>query len=339
MTSRTSSPLPETAGPDMELGRASGGRRPRLVVVGSANLDLVLSVPSLPRPGETVMATGLLRAPGGKGANQAVAAARLGADVRLVAAVGDDPAGSEILQALRGDGLGDGVEVVPGAPTGTAVVVVDAAGDNTVTVVPGANALLEPEPALARAGIEGADALLLQLEVPLPVNVAAARAARAAGVDVIVNAAPSSSAAELTELLELTDVLVVNKGEAATVAASDRDPAARLLEAGPRLVIVTLGALGSQAAFVNALSGTAQARLLAHAPRVETVDTVGAGDAFCAGVAVGRAEGLAIGRVLEFANACGALATTVRGAQPSFARREGVLALLAQPVPGRRGRR
>ncbi len=316
--------------------------RGRLVVVGSANLDVVLSVPALPRPGETVVATAQLRAAGGKGANQAVAAARLGADVRLVAAVGDDAAGGEILQALQGDGLGIDVEIVPGVPSGTAVVVVDADGDNTVTVVPGANSFLRADTVGRRAALHSGDTVLLQLEIPLETNLAAAKAAKRAGAHVLLNAAPAVAAGDLAELLGLTDVLVVNEGEAVLLAGSAADAsvgagageaAGGLLESGPELVVVTLGAAGS-------LAVTSGTRLLMAAPVVAPVDTVGAGDAFCAGLAVARAEGQGLEEALAFANACGALATTVRGAQPSFARRPAVLELVAQALPeGGSGRR
>jgi ribokinase len=267
--------------------------RAKVCVVGSVNTDLTLAVDALPGPGETILASSMASSPGGKGANQAVAAARAGAQVQFVGAVGSDAAADKLRAHLRGNDVGlDGLVGVPG-PSGTAVVIVGADAENMIVVAPGANAHLTVHAAEPRAVIAAADVVLLQLEIPLSTALAAARTARAAGATVIVNASPATDAPELAELATLTDVVVVNQSE----AAHWRSPV-------PHLVITR---------------GPAGARYLARdgelevpAPAVEAVDTTGAGDVFAGVLAAGWPGDRR--HALRRACAAGALATLVPGA-------------------------
>jgi ribokinase len=295
-------------------------------VVGSLNLDLILGVPVLPTPGQTVIGHGLRRAFGGKGANQAVALARLGATVRMVGRVGDDEDGTALRGALDAAGVGtDLVGVTTGEPTGLAVVSVDDAADNAIVVIPGANASLEPADVDA-AALAGAGLVVAQLEVPVPTVEAALRLARAAGALVVLNAAP---AARLPDgLLATVDVLVVNEHEATAVAGATAldDAVDGLLAQGPGTVVVTLGSRGCLVA-----RGRDRTALPAHA--VDAVDTTGAGDAFVAGLALGLAEGLPAVEAARFGSAAAAIAVTRSGAQPSMPGRAEVEALLMAARP------
>jgi ribokinase len=265
----------------------------RVCVVGSVNADLTFTVDGLPLPGETVLASALASWPGGKGANQAVAAARAGAEVQFVGAVGTDPAADALLTHLLANNVGtDGVLTVPG-PSGTAAIMVAANAENMIVVAPGANAHLVLDSAAMRNVVAEADVVLLQLEIPVPTAVAAARIARAAGATVIVNASPPNASPAMTELAELTDVVVVNETE----AAEWHWPA-------PHLVI-TRGGRGA--------SYVANGREIdVAAPPVEPVDTTGAGDVFAGVLAAGWPSDR--DRALRRACAAGALATLVPGA-------------------------
>ena len=266
----------------------------QVCVVGSVNMDQVFTVESLPHPGETVMASTVRLIPGGKGGNQAVAAARAGAGVQLVAALGDDPAADRLRSHLQANGVGlDGVVTVEG-PSGSAVIAVDAAGENTIVVAPGANARLTIESGEVRSVIADSDVLLLQLEIPVVTAVQAARLARDAGAVVIVNASPTGAKPhDLLTLARLADVVVVNEAEA-------RDwhwPVTHL--------VITRGRRG--ASYLGQ-----DERFDVPAPAVRPVDTTGAGDVF-AGVLA--AEWLAgHEEALRRACAAGALATLVAGA-------------------------
>ena len=266
----------------------------RVCVVGSVNMDHVFTVASLPHPGETVMASSVRLIPGGKGGNQAIAAARAGADVQLVAALGDDPTGDQLRAHLQGNGVGvDGVTEMTG-PSGSAVIAVDAAGENTIVVAPGANARLTVETDKAHAAISDSDVLLLQLEIPVTTAVDAARVARDNGTVVIVNASPSGAQPhDLLSLAQLADVVVVNEAEA-------RDwhwPVTHL--------VITRGRRG--ASYLGE-----DERFDVPAPAVRAVDTTGAGDVFAGVLAAEWPAGHE--KALRRACAAGALATTVRGA-------------------------
>ncbi|WP_422746225.1 ribokinase [Mycobacterium sp. WMMD1722] len=266
----------------------------RVCVVGSLNADLQFRVRSLPRPGQTVLATSMTAVPGGKGGNQAVAAARAGAQVCLVAAVGEDAAAGELRRHLADNGVDlTAVTTVPG-PSGTAVVVVDSAAENTIVVSAGANAHLDVGSEPVRAVITAADVVLLQLEIPLPVALDAARTARAAGALVVVNASPAGAAAhDLLALSHVADVVVVNESE----AGEWHWPV-------PHLVI-TRGARG--ASYLGA-----EERFDVPAPAVNAVDSTGAGDVFAGVLAASWPAGHE--EALRRACVAGALATLVDGA-------------------------
>jgi ribokinase len=266
----------------------------RVCVVGSVNVDLTFTVDALPRPGQTVLASSLSSSPGGKGGNQAVAAARAGAAARLVAALGSDSAAEQLRAHLRESDVGlDGVISLPG-PSGSAVIVVDAAAENTIVVAPGANAHLSINSADIRAVIADSDVVLLQLEIPISTAIDAARVARAANAVVIVNASPAGAKPhDLLALSGLADVVVVNETE----AREWHWPV-------PHLVI-TRGPRG--ASYLGE-----DERFDVPSPPVEAVDTTGAGDVFAGVLAAGWTSGHE--HALRRACAAGALATLVPGA-------------------------
>ena len=245
----------------------------RVCVVGSVNADLTFTVDALPRPGQTVLASSLVSSPGGKGGNQAVAAARAGASVQLVAALGSDSAAEQLRAHLRANDVGlDGVVSLTG-PSGTAVIVVDAAAENNIVVAPGANAQLSVSPADIRAVIADSDVVLLQLEIPIATAIDAARVARSAGATVVVNASPAGAKPhDLLALSELADVVVVNEAE----AREWHWPV-------PHLVI-TRGRRG--ASYLGD-----DERFDVPAPRVVPVDTTGAGDVFAGVLAAAWRDG------------------------------------------------
>jgi ribokinase len=302
----------------------------RILVVGSANVDFAVAAPRLPTPGETVTDGTLLVNHGGKGANQAVAARRLGADVRLIACVGRDASGAAIRAALAGEGIGvDGVAETETAATGTALIVVDPAGRNQITVAPGANRALTVDDVRGRAtDFTWAEVVVCQLEIPLDCVAAALTLAREHGATTVLNPAPVPSTR--VDVLPLVDYLTPNAGEAerlsgvAVRAPGDAARAAQVLrDAGVRTVIVTLGDEGAWA------QGAETQRVPAFA--VQAVDTTAAGDAFNAGLAVALAEGRMLREALTFASATAALTCTRRGAQASLPVRAEVERLLQQP--------
>jgi ribokinase len=263
---------------------------PDLTVVGSANLDLVARVERLPRPGETVTDAEFFTAPGGKGANQAVAAARLGARVRFVGAVGDDAFADEALSGLRESGCELSLRKAD-ARTGVAVIYVDGDGENTIVVAPGANERLRPDD----VELEGDDAVLAQLEIPPETVDAAARSSRGFFA---LNAAPAKPVSP--DVVRRADLVVVNRYEL------------EALEEMPRLAALTLGADGA----ILLENGNEVAR--AAAPRVDAVDGTAAGDAFTACLVVSLLEGRPRDEALARACKAGALAATRPGAQPSL---------------------
>jgi ribokinase len=278
-------------------------RAPKIVVVGSLNIDLTYRVSRLPLPGETVRATDVFTGFGGKGANQAVAVARAGGAASLIGCVGTDDAGTRYLARLRTEGVGvDGVGRAD-APTGSAAILVDERGENCIVVNAGANHAIAPADIDLRGDeIRRADALLAQLECPLAVVKRAAEIARAAGVLVVVNPSPWNDDFPAAGIP--ADVLIVNEHEAEALGEQPAEV----------LVVITRGA------------GPTRARrdgrtVEATPPRVEPVDTVGAGDAFAGALVVALAEGRPLESALDFANVAGALATLRPGAQEAIPRR------------------
>jgi ribokinase len=279
-------------------------------VIGSINLDLVVRAPTLPAPGETVTGGTFERHGGGKSANQAVAAARAGAAVRMIGAVGDDDLGEEAVQQLAAEGIDvAAVQRLASAPTGVALIAVDARGENQIAVASGANAELAPEAVeAALAGAAAGGVALIALEVPDAPVLAGARAARSAGLTVVVNPAPARPLGDA--LLDLAPILTPNGGEAAALSGED-DPeaAARALSARTGApVVVTVGARGALLA-----DGDALERI--PAPAVEAVDTTGAGDAFNGALAAALAGGAALADAVREAVATAAESVRRPGAR------------------------
>jgi ribokinase len=297
---------------------------PRITVVGSLNIDLVVQTSRMPAPGETVSGRSFQTVLGGKGANQAVAAAKLGARVAMVGRVGDDSFGAMQRHAMEALGIETGfLRTDEEQPTGTALIIVDALGQNSIVVVAGANGrLISGDVESARSVIEGSDALLLQLENPIPAVERAAEIAHGRGVPVILNPAPAQEQGVSASLLHNVDYLIPNELEATAltgIQVTDRYSAERAASAlrtqGMHTVILTLGARG-------ALAVSPRSTLHIPAFPVEAVDTTGAGDAFVAAFSVALCEGQPLAEALRFGNAAGALATTRLGAQPSLPYRE-----------------
>ncbi|MDH6226899.1 MULTISPECIES: ribokinase [Streptomyces] len=297
-----------------------------LVVVGSANADLVIGVERRPAAGETVLGSDLAVHPGGKGANQAVAAARLGARTALVARVGDDPHGRLLLDSLSSSGVDTAAVAAGGAPTGVALITVDPSGDNSIVVSPGANGRLTPEDARAVADrvLRPAPVVSAQLEIPLETVTEVVRLL-APGTRFVLNPSPPR---ELPAgLLAACDPLIVNEHEARVIAGDGalgdgpEEWARALLALGPRSVVVTLGARGA----VTAEAGGDVTRV--PSVRVDAVDTTGAGDAFTAALAwrLGLGESLPV--AAAYAARVGAVAVTREGAQASYPTAEEVAAL------------
>jgi ribokinase len=292
-------------------------------------MDLIVNVPHLPRPGETVLGDSLLRAAGGKGANQAVAAARLGASVTMIGRVGHDSFGRDLTRGLRDEGVSTRWVRGSERPTGAALIEVDDSGENSIAVAPGANADLLPED-VPRTAIEAAKVVVAVLEVPLPSIEEAFRLARLAGVRTVLNAAPAQQVPPA--LLRLTDVVICNEHELATllgrpvVPGLEADAARELCCSSEQVVVVTLGERGALVVVGDEL-------IEQRAFEVQPMDTTGAGDAFVAGFSVGllaQPEVVLLASLraaLELGCAAGALATTQRGAQPSMPTLEAVSAL------------
>jgi len=301
-----------------------------VTVLGSLNMDISVTVPRLPGPGATVLGSAARFTPGGKGANQAVAAARLGAHVRMAGCVGDDDFGRQLLAALRAEGINtDAVRVVAGAPTGLALIAVDAQGENLITVAPGANHQVG-SPDVAAAGAADRDILVISAEIPAQ---AISQALAQAG-SCVFNLAPAPETSATARALLAAggthlDWLVVNESEAAAVLGrpvrglSDAQrAAAELITAGPRHAVVTAGAPG--AALASAV-GPDGAEVI-EGFRVLAVDTVGAGDTFVGALAVALAAGLPAPDATRAAAAAGAAAVTRHGAQTAMPRPADILA-------------
>jgi len=317
---------------------------PKVVVVGSINMDLVARSQRIPHAGETVIGGDFRTVPGGKGANQAVAARRLGAQVCMLGRVGMDPFGSQLLDNLSKAGVdATWVGRDPQAASGIALIMVDDAGQNSILVAPGANMLLAPADMDAAEAvtpellgvtpelqgvIASAQVMLLQLEIPLETVVRAAQIGHAHGVKVVLNPAPAQPLPP--ELTHLVDVLVPNEFEAALLTGlpvdSDeqiRAAASALRASGAANVIITLGGRGS-------LLATAEGFQHFPAFPVKPVDTTAAGDAFVGCLGAALAEGRTLEEAVRWGSAAGALSTTKKGAQPSLPYREDVKALLGE---------
>jgi ribokinase len=271
----------------------------RVVVLGSLNVDVVTRVEWHPVPGETLLGEAAGRFAGGKGGNQAMAARRAGADVVMVGAVGPDEAGEAYLARLHAAGVETAVTRFPDAPTGTAYIAVDDAGENTIIVVPVANHWVQ-DASLASVGVGPGDVLLCSLEVPLDDVARLALAAHRAGARVVLNMAPYAPV--LADAVAVCDPVVVNESEMRQLADSDLMPGS---------LLVTFGAAGARWG-VEQVDGIA-------VPADEVVDTVGAGDAFCGALAAALAAGADDRAALEAANRAGADAVRWAGAQPDAA--------------------
>ncbi len=299
---------------------------PHIVVVGSINMDLVARMARLPRPGETVHGDHFQTIPGGKGANQAVAAARLGARVTMIGRVGDDAFGELIRQSLGEYGVGtDHVITTAGCSSGVALIGVDATGANSIVVVAGANGRLSPADVTERTDvIAAADALIVQLETPVDTVATAIRLAHQYGVRTILDPAPAPSHA-LPDELRTVDLISPNQTEAQALTGilvddlRSAEHAAQILQrAGARAVVMKLGKLG---ALICSADGRTE-----HIPaaKAEIVDTTAAGDAFTAGLTVALSEGRSLADAARFGCAAGTLACTVFGAQPAMPGRAAV---------------
>ncbi len=303
------------------LQTANSASEAHVVVVGSINSDLVVRAPRHPMPGETLLGTHLATFGGGKGANQAVAAARAGVKVSMIGRVGPDAAGRELYDALAADGIDvTFVKTCKHDPTGTALIVVSDAGENTIVVVPGANGTLRDVHVgdAADAGMfVSAQVVLAQLEVPLPAVTRAFLDTRASGALTILNLAPAPNVALPAELLAVTDVLIANETETELFDAL-HDP----LQTSQIIRIRTEGEGGSTVYFVDGTS------LHCAAFPVDVVDSTAAGDAFAGAFAAALASGATYGAALVRGNAAGALACIVAGAQPSLPTSEAIEALV-----------
>lgn len=303
--------------------------RPKVVVIGSANTDFVVQMEELPARGETVLGGKFLTARGGKGANQAVAAARLGAEVTFVARLGQDNLGREAAEAYHAEGIHTDTLVWDHeAPSGVALILVNKKGENMIAVAPGANGRLSPaDIQAAEEAIRAADCVLLQLEIPMEAVQAAVALAHRHGKRVILNPAPAASLSP--HLLKMVDVLTPNETEAKALAGVQGDAAPEVIaiqlsqKTGVRTIVMTLGFQGALV-----LDGGQASRVPAF--RITPVDTTAAGDAFNGALAVVLARGESIVEAARYGCAAGALSATRPGAQPSLPTEEEVQMLLAR---------
>ncbi|MEV7551682.1 ribokinase [Amycolatopsis sp. NPDC089917] len=276
----------------------------QVLVIGSANADLVVQVDRRPGGGETVLGGDTILSPGGKGANTAVAAARLGADVALLGAVGDDPYGELLKRSLEESGVHTDSVRTSDRPTGIAYITVTPDGENSILVSPGANSALRP----GDVDLDGAEIVVLSLEIPLETVEHAVAEAAGKGVKTLLNLSP---AAELSaKTLQRLDVLLVNEHEAAFLLGGETD-FPKLLDLGPKAAVVTLGAKGAAVVTADGVTEVSS-------PKVEAVDTTGAGDAFAGALATALAKGDGLADAARKAVKVAAITVTRQGAQPSY---------------------
>ena len=297
-----------------------------VVVFGSINMDLVVQSPRLPRKGETLTGAAFFTAAGGKGANQAVAAARLGAPTRMIGRVGDDVFGAALLAGLRANGVDiSGVTVIPG-PSGVALITVDRAGENTIIVVPGANGAIDDDLARLDRALDGARVLLLQLETPLAAVIEAAQLARRRGITVVLDPAPAQQLPD--ELYPQIDIITPNETETAVLVGIAPATEALAAQAAALLLARGVGCAIIKRSDKGVYVASAQQQL--HLPpfAVRAIDTVAAGDAFNGGLAAALAESRPLAEAARWGAAAGAIAVTRAGAQPALPTRAEVLALL-----------
>src|SRR5574339_693433 len=289
----------------------------KILVVGSLNMDLVVTVPRLPQISETIIGGKFATFPGGKGANQAVAASRMGATVSMIGAVGNDDYGQTLCQAAAQDGIDTNhIEIDPKVATGIALITVDADGRNTIVVASGANLELTTNHIqAAQYAFSATDVLVTQLEIPLEAVTEAVNLAVKNGIHVVLNPAPARPLP--TELLSSVEFFVPNEREARQIAGVDSLEAAirKLLGLGVRHLIITLGEQG-----VLLVTPERRERFPAH--KVQAIDTVAAGDAFVGAFSTGIAEGMCVEDAIRLGNSAAAVAVTRRGAQPSLPTRE-----------------
>lgn len=294
-----------------------------VVVIGSANMDIVFTLDRAPSPGETVLADSATLYPGGKGLNQAVAAARAGVPTAFVGALGGDDHGDALAGVLSADGIGADLVRRSTAPTGQAFIVVDRNGENTIIVASGANATMLDLTSEAREALAGAAVLLMQLELPLPIVLESAKAAHSAGTTVMLNAAPAQQLPD--ELLDHVDYLIVNEHEACLIGGDDDlDRASSALAARVPRLIVTLGSQGSVLYADSVEAGRVAA------PVVTAVDTTGAGDTYCGAFAAAIAQGRELVAAAAFASAAAALSVQSLGAVPSIPTRVRIEAMIGK---------
>lgn len=302
--------------------------RPQILVIGSTNTDMVLDVPMLPAQGQTVLGGAFRMTPGGKGANQAVAAARAGGAVTFITALGKDAFGEVNRQRLLREGIDMRfLATKEGTPSGVALILVDTHGENIIAVASGANGQLHPNDlAVADTAFDSALQVILQLEIPLESVEWAVRRAAEAECSVLLNPAPMPPGGLPEAILRHVDILTPNEGELLALvpgAAGIEEAAAQVLTRGPQTVVVTQGKRG-----VTVFTPDESFHLPAFA--VDSVDTVGAGDCFSASLGVALAEGHALRQAIRFATAAAALSTTVPGAQAGMPTREAIEEFLAR---------
>ena len=304
--------------------------KPNVLVVGSINMDLMVRTPVLPEPGETVLGDGFVTNPGGKGANQAVAAARLGANVAMIGRVGKDAFGKQLMQNLHDEGVNcESVMITEGVPSAVAMIIVDGNGENSIVVASNANWRVTPDDIFSREDqFATAEVVLLQLELPLPTVRAACQVAKRCGCKIVLDPAPAPK--QLCNTLCEVDVLSPNSTEAERITGKraqedrvEKHVAMDLIARGTKAAVLKLGSRGCLVVTADEQFATIPAC------KVEVVDTTAAGDAFTAALAVGVAQGRTLPQAAKLANAAGALACTRLGAQAAMPTMDEVRVLLA----------